>query len=382
MLRPKETQSLLLASAIAVALAPPLAAYDTIGNGFGSKWGANPNAGTGAIVTWGFMPNGTTLDPTNFPFHDAITGTSNITALRNSVDSNYGPGAFNTAIQNAFNTWSAVANVTFVGPVTDPGLPVAGTGATTPNIRIGAFQAVPGQWFQYGSAIGIGPPGPFFEDPFSGDVIFNVAGIGTIRPYQIAPGTEDVTPVDVYSFGDDVEGVFMHEVGHAAIGLNHPRCAGENPDRRMMYVGDSTNPSAPFCCTAINRQLHVDDIAAAQYVYGLRGDYGRNGRTDAADYVLWRNTDGLTVTSGTGADGNVDGAVNAADFTTWRTNFGKVAETGFGEQVSFGAGGGSGSVPEPSALHLFIAAIATLSTLRSSARGSVSPRRGWRRCGT
>ena len=31
------------------------------------------------------------------------------------------------------------------------------------------------------SAIGIGPPGPFFEDPFSGDVIFNVAGIGMQR---------------------------------------------------------------------------------------------------------------------------------------------------------------------------------------------------------
>jgi hypothetical protein len=342
---------------VSLAVVVPLCAYDTIGNGFGSKWGPSPNAGTGAVVTWSFMPDGTPLDPNNFPFHDAITGTSNITALRNSVDANYGAGAFDTAIQNAFNTWSAAANVRFVGTAADPGLPVAGAGATTPNIRIGAFQAVPGQWFQYGSAIGIGPPGPFFEDPFSGDVIFNVAGIGTQRPYQIAPGAEDATPVDVYNYGDDVEGVFLHELGHAAIGLNHPRWADENPDRRVMYVGDSTNASAPFCCTAVNRALHVDDIAAAQYVYGIRGDYNRNGNVDAADYVVWRKTNGQGATAGTGADGNVDGAINATDFSLWRFSFGNTQLVGFGEQPSFGVGAGVG-IPEPNTCCLIISGIA------------------------
>jgi hypothetical protein len=341
--------SWLLVVLLATATSLPLFAYDTIGNGFGSKWGASPDASNGAVVTWGFMLDGTPLDTNNFPWHDAVTGTSNITALRNSVDANYGPGAFNTAIQNAFNTWSAAANVNFVGPVADSGMPVAGTGATSPNIRIGAFQAVPGQWFQGSSAFGIGPPGPFFEDPFSGDVIFNVAGIGIQRPYQIAPGTEDITPVDVYNYGDDVEGLFMHELGHAAIGLHHPRWAGEDPDRRMMYFYDDQAPGAPFCCTAINRQLHVDDIAGAQYVYGLRGDYNRNGKVDAADYVTWRKTLNQTVTSGTGADGNVDGTVNTSDRITWRENFGIVQLTGFGEQPSFGAGR---AAPEPNTLIL------------------------------
>jgi hypothetical protein len=293
-----------LTCAAVILIARPVQAYDTIGNGFGSKWGASPAAGTGAVVTWGFMPDGTPLAE-NFVFGDAITGTSNITALRNSVDANYGVGAFDTAIQNAFNTWSAVANVRFVGPVTDPGLPVAAPGATTPNIRIGAFQAVPDaappdDWFKYTSAIGIGPPGPFFEDPFSGDVIFNVAGIGTVRPYQIAPGDEDIDPVDVFQYGDDVEGLFVHELGHAAIGLDHPRWAGENPDQRMMYVGDFTRNDDPFCCQSINRQLHVDDIAAAQYVYGIRGDYNRDGQVSAADYSAWRKFDGQNVTAGTG----------------------------------------------------------------------------------
>jgi hypothetical protein len=168
------------------------------------------------------MPDGTALDPTGFPYNDSYAGTSNITALRNSVDSNYGAGAFNTAIQNAFDTWSAAANIRFVGPVADLGLPAGSTSATSPNIRIGAFQTKPGGPFEHASSIGTGPPGPFFDDPNSGDIIFNFAGIGTLRPYQIAPGSEDVTTVDVYDYGDDIEGLVLHELGHAAIGLNHP----------------------------------------------------------------------------------------------------------------------------------------------------------------
>ena len=141
-------------------IATHIFAYDTIGNGYGSKWGEDPSAGTGAIITWGYMPDGTSLDPTGFPFNYAVTGTSNITALRNSVDVNYGAGAFNQAIQDAFNSWSAIANITFVGPIADAGLPVGSTNAITPNIRIGGFQAVPNQFFQHSSAMGLGPPGP------------------------------------------------------------------------------------------------------------------------------------------------------------------------------------------------------------------------------
>jgi hypothetical protein len=122
----------------------------------------------------------------------------------------------------------------------------------------------------------------------------------------------------------------------------------------MMYVGDHEAQGAPFCCQSINRQLHLDDIAAAQYVYGLRGDYNQDRRVDAADYIAWQKTEGQSLTSGTGGDGNVDGVVNANDLTEWQSHFGAVSHLGFGEQPSFGAGGG---VPEPSSLLLlFIAA--------------------------
>jgi hypothetical protein len=51
-------------------------------------------------------------------------------------------------------------------------------------------------------------------------------------------------------------------------------------------------------------------------------DYNDNGMVDAADYVLWRDTQGQNVDAGTGADGNADGMITTADYDLWRANFG------------------------------------------------------------
>jgi hypothetical protein len=56
----------------------------------------------------------------------------------------------------------------------------------------------------------------------------------------------------------------------------------------------------------------------------LMGDYNGNGAVDAADYVVWRKTDGS----------------NQAGYNTWRTNFGRTA--GSGSSLA-----NSASVPEP-----------------------------------
>ncbi len=323
-------------------------AFDTIGNGAGSKWGDDPLAGSGAIVTWGFVPDGTLADPNA----EGLEGTSQLSQIRDLINNNHGAGAFEAAIQRAFDSWSAVANITFVGPLEDAGLPIAAEGSSSPMIRIAAFTLNESIWGVPG-AIGIGPPGFGGHElfPYSGDVIFNLARTAQIAPFHIATGIEDVTPVDTFNYGDDLEGLFLHELGHAAIGLNHPKWAGENPDQRVMYVGDWQDPNAPFCCQALNQQLHPDDIAAAQFVYGIRGDFNREGSVDAADYTVWRDAAGQATVSGTGADGNVDGAVDEADFVIWQARFGDVALLGFGEQQSFFAV----AVPEPSSLQLFYA---------------------------
>jgi hypothetical protein len=68
------------------------------------------------------------------------------------------------------------------------------------------------------------------------------------------------------------------------------------------------------------------------------------------------------VTSGTGADGNIDGVVDLADFEVWQNHFGDVRLAGFGEQTpNFGA-----AVPEPASL-LMVAAGAAI--LAARARG-------------
>lgn len=93
----------------------------------------------------------------------------------------------------------------------------------------------------------------------------------------------------------------------------------------------------------------------------LLPDYNENGVVDAADYVLWRDTFGLTG-AGLPADGNNNGSIDQGDYDVWRANFGAIVGAGAGSSVSGSA------VPEPAG-----AALLTIGTLFA-----ISPRR-WRR---
>jgi hypothetical protein len=64
----------------------------------------------------------------------------------------------------------------------------------------------------------------------------------------------------------------------------------------------------------------------------LPGDFNLDGAVDAADYVMWRKTDGTE-----------------AGFDTWQSQFGGPAGSGFG-------GTANATVPEPARLVLFIVA--------------------------
>lgn len=259
--------------------------------GWGSKWD-DPVHGNSAVVTWGYMQDGTTVDSSVFIAAE-VTGGSNITQLRTTFDAAHGAGAFDAAIQGALATWSAVAGIVFVDPVTDSGLPVASPGATSPDIRIGAFQPVPSSGFSFVGAVGFGPPGDDlnFPDPFAGDVMFNLAQL------FIQPSGAEGQPLG--TFGNDLEGLTLHELGHAAIGLGHPPA----DIAEVMYVDAG-------CCTLINRKLSPDDIAGAQSVYGLSAtpacgngiDDDADGRTDYQVAVGLRDF-GCTATSDTNENG-------------------------------------------------------------------------------
>jgi ASPIC and UnbV/FG-GAP-like repeat len=54
------------------------------------------------------------------------------------------------------------------------------------------------------------------------------------------------------------------------------------------------------------------------------GDFNQNGQVDSGDYVVWRNTQGMSVAPYSGADGNGDGIINNDDYTVWRGHFGMV----------------------------------------------------------
>ena len=81
----------------------------------------------------------------------------------------------------------------------------------------------------------------------------------------------------------------------------------------------------------------------------LGGDYNGDGRVDAIDYVMWRNTVGTSVGRFSGADGDGSGVIDAGDYAMWRTNFG--ATSAAGESVIFTA------VPEPTAILLAVVAL-------------------------
>jgi subtilisin-like proprotein convertase family protein len=70
------------------------------------------------------------------------------------------------------------------------------------------------------------------------------------------------------------------------------------------------------------------------------GDYNNNEIVDAADYVLWRKTLGVTgVPAFSGADGDGDGAIDENDYDLWRADFGNTqsppaAGSGIGQASS------------------------------------------------
>jgi hypothetical protein len=84
------------------------------------------------------------------------------------------------------------------------------------------------------------------------------------------------------------------------------------------------------------------------------GDYNGNGRIDAADYVVWRNSVGQSASpAGSGADGNANGTVDAGDYTFWRTRFGNAVGG-----LSSGNASVAAAVPEPFTISLALGGLA------------------------
>ncbi len=234
-------------------------AYSTFGSGSGSKWD-DPTWGTGATIYWSFMTAGVGLGtsaPSGWSGTNSL-GSGAANDIRVIIDGNYGVGSFDAALQRAFDTWSAAADLTFV-QVADLGGDF-GTD-TTPDIRVGAFSFGVGD---FAGAAGFGPPGDDlnFPDALAGDLVFN-----DLNNFAIDPGNEGdallTGPGNLYL--NDLEGLFLHEIGHT-LGLGHSDVIN-GVMCGYVFPGNVFDGSA---CdySHVNRLLSQDDINGIQVIYG------------------------------------------------------------------------------------------------------------------
>jgi hypothetical protein len=108
-------------------------------------------------------------------------------------------------------------------------------------------------------------------------------------------------------------------------------------------LSDNYDASEPFLLV-FNHGVESSQMMGAGLAINaaafLAGDYNRDDRVDAADYVVWRDTFGSTAELA--ADGSGNSAIDQADYDIWRANFGFVFEEHTGARAS-----ASGAVPEP-----------------------------------
>ena len=95
----------------------------------------------------------------------------------------------------------------------------------------------------------------------------------------------------------------------------------------------------------------------------LLGDYNKDGVVDAADYVVWRNTQGQTGSdlADHPADGDHNYVVGSADYAVWRAHFGQPLNGG-SPAAGTSLGTIASSVPEPAGW--LLAALASLGAMQ------------------
>jgi hypothetical protein len=137
--------------------------------------------------------------------------------------------------------------------------------------------------------------------------------------------------------------------------LGNPAPNGADPGAYGFFArltSPSYSASDPFL-VILNNGLDANTLqSAAQAINaaaGVAGDYNGNGIVDAADYTIWRETQGSTTSLA--ADGSGNRQIEQADYDIWRSNFGRTAG-GTGSAAT-----GTGAVPEPSTTELFLPAV-------------------------
>ncbi|MCA9240927.1 MAG: hypothetical protein KDA37_12040, partial [Planctomycetales bacterium] len=130
---------------------------------------------------------------------------------------------------------------------------------------------------------------------------------------------------------DSTAGMLRLYLDGAAAGATPLNGAGTSlVDDSIAYLGRSLYDADPGFTGWIDEVRIYDEavsasqiqlLATAGAISALPGDYDGSGTVDQGDYVVWRDSYGLT--GGQAADGNQNGVVDAGDYTLWRDNLGQ-----------------------------------------------------------
>lgn len=115
----------------------------------------------------------------------------------------------------------------------------------------------------------------------------------------------------------------------------------------------------------VNRNVFIFEVGAGVDV--LVGDYNDDGAVDAADYTIWRDNEGASVSlPGESPDAATPGLVDAEDYAFWRGNYGAAA----------GGSLQSGAAPEPASAVLALLLASCTACGRLGDRGFRNQRTG------
>jgi hypothetical protein len=137
---------------------------------------------------------------------------------------------------------------------------------------------------------------------------------------------------------------FMPAIGHSFDILDWTSRSGQFDDLQL--------PDLLGSLSWDTSQLYASGVLSV-VAPGLPGDFNGDGSVDAADYVIWRKTDGTQ-----------------ADYETWRANFGRITDSGAAD-VAYSSDRNNVGIPEPGAFWLALsAAIIGFQLLANSRQGT------------